>query len=66
MTDNERDVLQAAFDLAEAQHGLDCGSPAQGLRRKAMSALMDACAEIAMLYSVHLFAPFLKNILEKP
>lgn len=47
MTNNERAVLQAAFDLARIQDDLDCNRPPRGLKKQAMSTLMDACAEIA-------------------
>ncbi len=40
-------VLEAAFDLAEAQAGVDIGMPMETKRKRAYHALLEACEDYA-------------------
>lgn len=42
MTATEANVLEAAFDWANAQEALDCGLPAQARVKQALSNLLEA------------------------
>ena len=47
MTPTEANVLEAAFDLANAQRALDAGCPAQSWLKNAHNALISAVSEHA-------------------
>lgn len=47
MTEQEINVITAAMDLAEDQHAVDCGLPAQSKVKRALETLIDRCADLA-------------------